>query len=115
MMSMAVAMSARTPVELRINGVSIVCNSSNTFIPEHLNESFLKGVYCGSINDLEGKQVFISDVRYTDNYSIALLRVDGYFYSVTYKHKGASSMACYCCAKGTFLLLKMTVTILQST
>lgn len=106
LMSMAVAMGARTPVELRINGVSIVCNSSNTVIPERMNESFLKGVYCGSINELEGKQVFISDVRYTDNYSIALLRVDGYFYSVTYKHEGGIIDGVLLLRKGDILIAK---------
>lgn len=88
LMSLAASMSAMTPVELRINGVSLVHGGNETLIPESMNEQFLKGVYIGTMSELADKQFFIIDFEHADNYTVAVLRTGEDYYLATYKPKG---------------------------
>ena len=89
LMSLAVTVTAMTPVELRINGVSLVRGGNEgTLVPESMNEQFLKGVYIGTKSELADKQFFITDFEHTDNYTIAVLKTGGDYYLATYKPKG---------------------------
>lgn len=92
MLSLSSTMSAMTPIELKINGVSLPF-VKDAVVPESMNEQFLKGVYCGSASDLKDAQIIITRFEYADNNTnpdicIALLKVDYDYYLATYKLKG---------------------------
>lgn len=87
-MTMTVAMSARSPIRLRINGVDFEVFDNHTVVPEDLNVKFLKGVYVGATDDLKDEQIFITSSKVTENYTIAILEVDKDYYVATYKHAG---------------------------
>ncbi|MBR5117798.1 MAG: hypothetical protein IK100_04030 [Muribaculaceae bacterium] len=88
LMSLAITATAMTPVELRINGVSLVRGNDGTLVPESMNEQFLKGVYIGTMRELADNQIFITDFEHADNYTIAVLKTGGDYYLGTYKLKG---------------------------
>lgn len=93
LLAMSVTASAMTPIQLKINGVILQHNGKSAMVPESMNAQFLKGVYCGSDNDLKDEQVVITQFEYAENNSnmdicIALLTVDDEYYLATYKATG---------------------------
>lgn len=92
MLSLSSTMTAMTPIELKINGVSLPF-VQNAVVPESMNEQFLKGVYCGLASSLKEEQIIITRFEYADNNTnpdicIALLKVGYDYYLATYKVKG---------------------------
>lgn len=92
LLSLSATLSAMTPIELKINGVSLAF-VQDAVVPESMNEQFLKGVYCGSTSDLKDAQIIITRFEYADNNTnpdicTAVLKVDYDYYLATYKLKG---------------------------
>lgn len=83
------AVSAITPVELKINGVTLGWFNNEYIVPKSMNEKFLKGVYIGMTSELADKQLLVHKFTQTDKYLLAILRLDkNDYYVVTYKLKG---------------------------
>lgn len=87
LLSLTATVSALTPIQLRINGIDLPFIQS-AVVPDSMNEQFLKGVYYGMTSDLKNKQIIITHFKQSDNYTIALLSIEGNYYVVTYKHEG---------------------------
>ena len=92
LLSLSATLSAMTPIELKINGVSLAF-VQDAVVPESMNEQFLKGVYCGSTSDLKDAQIIITRFEYADNNTnpdicTAVLKVGYDYYLATYKLKG---------------------------
>ena len=88
LLSLSATVSALTPIDLRINGIHLPF-IHDAVVPESMNEQFLEGMYCGPTSELKGKQLIITSFKYSDNYTIAVIHVEGgYDYVVTYKPNG---------------------------
>lgn len=88
LLSLSATVSALTPINLRINGINLPF-IHDAVVPDSMNEQFLKGVYCGPTSELKDKQLIITSFKYSDNYTIAVISVEGgYDYVVTYKPEG---------------------------
>lgn len=81
------SMSAMSPIRVRINGENFDFIHREK-LPATMNEKFLKGVYCGTMSDLEDEEVFITQFKTCDNYTSTVLEASGDYYVVTYKTDG---------------------------
>ena len=97
-MTMFATMSAMTPVVkyADINGERLECGFKEdgvALVPRNLNEKFLKGVYCGSPQEMCEAGINITQWKATKDYTIALLKamapnIATTWYVVTYKPQG---------------------------
>jgi hypothetical protein len=89
LLALASTVSAMTPIQLRINGETMIVNGEGFVnIPKSWNEKFLKGVYCDSPSRMKDADIVLAHFKQDDDYVVAQMLVDDDTYVITYKREG---------------------------